>query len=310
MIKVLYFYLYFFVFYIFFKKSKNIILEDKFPIEIINNNLELIGIPKIIWIYWHDFNMPQLVRVCVSNIIRLHPDYEIHVLNHKTIKEYIDIDIDTLCNMIPIANLSDLIRLKLLKKYGGVWIDASVILEENIEDFFLVKENRFEIIGFHNLYQSKHSNIPVIESWLLASPPNSKFINSWLSFFEPIVKLGNVGLFKEFEKRKDFKDLCTGLGNPQYLIVYIAAKLAYQDMLNKCNMKFYCCDNSAFAVQIFSKWRTRKCIVNYYIKDKFILSPIYKLTSGDRKYYEFLNKYKIINKDSIIGRFVRRAGND
>ncbi|MFW2100933.1 capsular polysaccharide synthesis protein [Acinetobacter johnsonii] len=301
--------LYFIWIGLFFRKSKFILNESKRSL-VKNNGKFMTCIPKKIWIYWHDYHTPEIVNFCLKNIIKLHPDYNVFILNKQTVKEFIDIDVDKLNLIMPIANLSDLIRLKLLQKYGGTWLDASIILEENLNNFFLVDDVPYEVIGYYNAYQSIGCRIPVIESWLLSAPPNSQFINKWLEYFEPIMDLGADGLFDKFKKHEDFEELCKGLGDPKYLIVYIAAKLTYNDMLDKSNMLFYCCDDSAFSVQIHSKWVTRKCTSNLYIKDKFIFSPIYKLTSGDRRYYDFLKKCRLIRRSSIVGEFIERLKSD
>lgn len=298
-------YFYFFLFGFIFKNKPNYIKAENITL-VENLSYSEVYIPKKIWIFWYDLEIPELVNHCINNIKTLHLEYEVNFLNKNTVKNYLDLDIDNLIAKMPVANLSDLIRLKLLQRYGGIWMDASIILDKNIEEFFLDKDNIFEIIGFYNAYQSTGCKIPVIESWFLAAPPNSKFINKWLNYFEPVAILGSKGLFEKYKEHPEFDELCKGLGDPKYLIVYIAAKLAYRDMKQQSNMCFYCCDDSAFAVQIFSQWRTRKCTANLYIRDQFIYSPIYKLTNGDRKFYSFLKNYKLINSRSIVGQFLER----
>lgn len=302
-------FLYFVIFSLFFKKQNRIELDKNEKI-IFCYEKKLLKIPPQIWIFWYDLEIPDFVELCINNIRNLHPKYQVNVLNKETVLDYLDLDIMTLTDKMPIANLSDLIRLKLLQKYGGIWMDASIILEKNIEEFFLIEKNIFEIIGFYNAYQSQDGKLPVLESWFLAAPPNSKFINKWLEYFEPISESGSKALFEKFKKHPDFDELCKGLGDPLYLVVYIAAKLAYKDIMQECSMLFHCCDDSAFSVHIYSQWRTRKCSTNLYIRDKFIFSPIYKLTSGDRKYYSFLKKFRIINSKSIVGVFMERMRND
>lgn len=302
-------YIYFLFCFYFLKKNHNYVQGKNNDFVEIVSDFEVV-IPKKIWIFWYDLEIPELVEYCIKNIRNLHPEYQVNVLNKETVSDYLNLNVISLIDKMPIANISDLIRLKLLQKYGGIWMDASIILEQNIEDFFLIENNIFEIIGFYNAYQSRGSKLPVLESWFLAAPPNSKFINKWLSYFEQISELGSKGLFETFKKRQDFDELCKGLGNPLYLIVYIAAKLAYKDMNGECSMLFYCCDDSAFSVQIYSQWRTRRCTSNLYIQNKFLFSPIYKLTSGDRKYYSFLKKAGLINTQSIIGIFLERMKND
>lgn len=301
----LFHYFYFIFFFCFLRKKSKIVITNRDEITSVFGQSE-VSIPYKIWIFWYDLDIPELVETCIQNIRDLHPEYQINVLNKDTVSDFVDLNVHVLIKHMPVANLSDLVRLKLLQKYGGIWMDASIILEKNIEEFFLVNHKTFDIIGFYNFHQSLGCKLPVIESWFLAAPPNSNFINKWLGYFEPIAELGSKGLFDTFKKNPDFLELRKGLDNPLYLVVYIAAKLAYRDMKQECNMLFYCCDDSAFAVQIYSEWRTRKCVTNLYIRDQFVFSPIYKLASGDRKYYYFLQKYKLINNRSIVGKFLER----
>lgn len=303
-------YIYFVLNYFFLKNScSNVDNISNSDVIILNKSEQKIDIPKIIWIFWYDGNIPELVQSCINKIKKLHKNYEINVLNKKNLSEYIDMNIDLLVEKMPIANLSDLIRLKLLKKYGGVWLDASIILEEAIDDFFLEKNNRFDIVAYYNKSQSIGCNIPVIESWLLAAPKESDFINKWLFYFQPIEVKGSKEFYHEWREHENFDELSKGLGDPSYLLVYMAAKLALDDLKNKSNILLHCCDDSAFSIQILSKWRTRKCVTNFYIKNVPISSPIYKLTNGDRKYFPFLKKYSLINEKSIIGLLLKKDSN-
>ncbi len=300
-------YIYFFLNYFFLKDSVSYFSNiQNGDIVILNKIEQKIDIPKIIWIFWYDDNIPELVQLCIDKIKKLHKNYEINILNKKNISEYIDMNIDLLVEKMPIANLSDLIRLKLLKKYGGVWLDASIILEEAIDDFFLEKNNSFDIVAYYNESQSTGCNIPVIESWLLAAPKDSDFINKWLFYFQPIEVKGSKEFYQQWREHENFDELSKGLGDPSYLLVYMAAKLALDDLKNKSNILLHCCDDSAFSIQILSQWRTRKCVTNFYMKDVAISSPIYKLTNGDRKYFSFLRKYNLIKEKSIIGLLLKK----
>lgn len=294
---------FYFIFYYFFLR-KNFVINGAYhneDIVFLNRNEQKVDVPKIIWIFWYDDQIPELVQLCVDRIKKLHSNYKVNILNRNNVSEYIDININFLVEKMPVANLSDLIRLKLLKKYGGVWLDASIILEKNINEFFLDENNKFDIVAYYNKSQSIGCNIPVVESWLLAAPKESDFINRWLFYFQPIETVGNLEFFQQMREHKNFHELSKGLGDPSYLLVYMAAKLALNDLKNECNIFLHCCDNSAFSIQILSEWRTRKCVTNFYIKETSLFSPIYKLTSGDRKYFNFLKKYQLINPKSIVG---------
>lgn len=304
-------YLYFFIYFMFFSKNIKYFIDYVDDKIFFNSEPNKALIPKIIWIFWYDEEIPELVKKCIINIKNLHPDFEVRILDKNTVSNFIEIDLNNLVSKIPkLANLSDLVRLKLLSKYGGVWLDASIILTERVDKFFLEQDKACDLIAFYNKNRTQNSKILVIENWMLAAPPNSLFINTWLKYFSPIEELGSLNLYEQYKKLPNSKDLIKGLDNPLYQMAYIAAKLAFIDVKYSRNLLFHSCDESAFAVQFHSGWRTRSCTVNFYLNDKFINSPIFKLANGDRKYYDFLKRFNLINSKSIIGLFLESMNND
>ena len=89
---------------------------------------------KIIWQYWHQGveNAPELIKTCLASVKSFCPDYEVKVLTFDTIKDYVTLPqryYDLLVQgKIKTAHFSDILRLYLLRKYGGVWIDATIML--------------------------------------------------------------------------------------------------------------------------------------------------------------------------------------
>ena len=96
-----------------------------------------------------------------------------HVLNVVTpenVREFLpelrtDLD-DPLCLKVPAK--ADIIRVQLLKKYGGLWLDADVILFKE-PSFFTDKLKEFDFV----VMSKKPDN------WLLASKPSGELINKW-----------------------------------------------------------------------------------------------------------------------------------
>ena len=89
---------------------------------------------KIIWQYWHQGaeNAPQLVKECLASVKRFNPEYEVKLLTFETAGEYVELPqkyYDLVRQKkIKIAFFSDMLRLNLLRKYGGVWVDATILL--------------------------------------------------------------------------------------------------------------------------------------------------------------------------------------
>lgn len=291
------------------RKTKSVKLQEYRSL-IFKSHRNYQCVPKQIWIFWDSEEIPEIITKCINRIKLLHPEYKLNLLDTKNISNYIDVDVESLVQIMPIANLSDLIRLKLLYKYGGVWMDASIIFEKSLDEFFLTNEYCFDLTCYYNGTQTQTQKSPVIESWLLAAPEKSIFIAKWLEIYEPVERLGSSSYFDLMKSDPDFDEFSSGLTNPEYLIVYLAARKTFKEIGGDLNIKLIPCDQSAFAVSIYSKWKTRYRIVNFFIKDKFIDSPIHKLTSGEREYYLFLRRNKIINPRSIVGQFLGDYKND
>lgn len=90
---------------------------------------------KIIWQYWgqgwDSESLPEVVKICTRSVQMHKGDYEIIYLDDKNISEYIDFP-----NFVHEKRknpefrhvfFSDLLRLALLKTYGGVWVDATFL---------------------------------------------------------------------------------------------------------------------------------------------------------------------------------------
>ncbi|MBR7127936.1 MAG: hypothetical protein IKD09_05060 [Lentisphaeria bacterium] len=107
----------------------------------------------IIWQYWHQGieNAPELMQKCVKSVKIHHPDCDVRVLSFDTIKNYVEIPqrfYDLLeQKRIPIAIFSDILRLYLLKNYGGTWIDSTLYFTDRIpqeifdSEFFVLQKN-------------------------------------------------------------------------------------------------------------------------------------------------------------------------
>lgn len=90
-----------------------------------------------VWICWFqgEEKAPDLVKACINSIRNNMPDKEVIVLTNETIPLYVRfpeyIQKKWKSNKIPQAHYSDLLRVELLCKYGGMWIDATVLCTSN-----------------------------------------------------------------------------------------------------------------------------------------------------------------------------------
>lgn len=88
---------------------------------------------KVIWFCWLQGleQAPVIVHACYNSIKLNIPDREIKVIDNNNWREYVELPDDIIRKWekgrIPAALFSDLLRLELLIKYGGTWIDSTVL---------------------------------------------------------------------------------------------------------------------------------------------------------------------------------------
>lgn len=96
---------------------------------------------KIIWtLWWQGYeNAPEIVKYCLDNMkIYAHKNgFEFFCLDQQTFKEFVDfpdyLEDKIRQGNISIANISDIIRVSLLAKYGGTWIDSTVFIQTSFD---------------------------------------------------------------------------------------------------------------------------------------------------------------------------------
>ena len=90
---------------------------------------------KIIWQYWgqgwNSESLPEVVKICTRSVQMNKGDYEVIYLDDNNISEYIDfphfVHEKRKNSGFRHVFFSDLLRLALLKAYGGVWVDATFL---------------------------------------------------------------------------------------------------------------------------------------------------------------------------------------
>lgn len=126
--------------------------------------------------------MPGYLLLCIKTWKKYLPDYEIKILNYKSVKYYLGESIfsSSICPNMTIPIQVDAIRVALLKKFGGIWIDADTII---LNRSFFEKLNNFELIMLGDV-KTKIPNIGFI-----FAANNSYLIKNWLKSIIQKVKL-------------------------------------------------------------------------------------------------------------------------
>ena len=109
------------------------------------------NIPAIVWIMWWqgESQMPLLVKKCYETIKQNSEGKDVILITHNNLSNFLELPQYILekvnAGKISITHLSDIIRMGLLSKYGGLWIDATIYLTDKIEfpykSFFTIRQH-------------------------------------------------------------------------------------------------------------------------------------------------------------------------
>ena len=94
-----------------------------------------------VWQYWEskDGTIPPLVQACLNSVDKYKGNRKRILLNPENVREYADIP-EIFWKLkekgiIKTAFFSDILRTCLLIQHGGIWIDATVLLTEELPDY-------------------------------------------------------------------------------------------------------------------------------------------------------------------------------
>lgn len=99
-------------------------------------------ISKYVWVCWWqgEQDMSPIVKTCFENIKKFNPDKKVILITEENLSEYVDFPQYILekykKGIITKTHFSDLLRTELLCKYGGVWMDITLLTWSSIPDSF------------------------------------------------------------------------------------------------------------------------------------------------------------------------------
>lgn len=136
-------------------------------------------IPKIIWTLWLQGwdQAPEIVQACLATWRKHNADWTIHALTASDLNTFLEEEAFSALQgktLEPEA-LSDVIRLALLQRYGGVWVDGTVYCLRPLAQWL------FEAIdpsGFFAFAQPAGDR-RMLSSWFLAASKGNYLVQQW-----------------------------------------------------------------------------------------------------------------------------------
>ena len=154
--------------------------------------------PGRIWMFWSsgEENAPVIVRKCIASVRENLPGREIVVLSEKTYRDYVKfpsfiqdrIDRGEMMK----AHMADLLRLELLIRYGGTWIDATVFCPGGKIPSYMLDSDLFL---FQDLKPGFDGHCQRISNWMITAQPGN-----------PVLKMTRALLYEYWREHRKCED--------------------------------------------------------------------------------------------------------
>ena len=189
-------------------------------------------IPNVIWTFW-DGDEPELVKKCIGSWKRYNPEYKVIVLNKTNIKDYLSEDIDSIPHTGDfIQRYADFVRVNVVKRHGGIWMDASIICQQSLMWIHEIQNSSgSEYIcyyrdGFSN--DKFRKNAPITENWFFASVKESKYITD---LYKEMIRFSTIPKISDYldelkNEGIDFQNLPPE--RYDYLVMYLIGSAILQ----------------------------------------------------------------------------------
>lgn len=139
-----------------------------------------------IWTFWEPKDkIPYYLQLCMRTWTKFLPDANVTVLDFSNIQNFINISDfgeNLLSGRFTLPQIADAIRVMLLEKYGGIWLDVdTVILDRAAKNFFDADKN-YSLTAFGNIQRQS------VRICFLNAKAHSNLLKSWLEFVKNRVK--------------------------------------------------------------------------------------------------------------------------
>jgi len=149
-----------------------------FNLDRLNMNLS-----KNIWLYWGQgwHNAPNLQKYVASSWYLNNPNWKLNLLDDEKIYDLLRDEVPYLFDKnknITYQAKSDIIRLAILNKYGGVWADSTLLCMQPLDPWVFEAVEDSGVWMYHSWGGGLPANLG-ISSWFIVSKEQSYIIKEW-----------------------------------------------------------------------------------------------------------------------------------
>ena len=271
-------------------------INSLYKIEYFNNNFKdnKLRENRIIWMYWETMpgkKKPGYIDLCIDSVkFNCGKCFDIRILDNKTIYEYLPEIKNIDLSHLNLPQKVDYYRYSLLEKYGGVWLDADILVLKCICPFYNKLKNS-DYVGFGCGYDKKicketmngHSK-PL--NWFMISKKNTDFIKCVKN-----KALDKINYYKSINKQLPYHDIGKVLLKECYNELNEKTNWNYEHISSKCQ-EYDSIGNKLNNIMIDFNWKDCD-------KDR-IFFPLYNTAPGYPDWFKNLTKEELKKNDSYL----------
>ncbi len=250
-----------------------------------------------IWMFWETLpnkNKPGYIDLCYKSVVHNCSNcFNIVYLNESNIKKYIPEIKNYNISELKIQHKADIYRYLLLKKYGGLWIDADILVLKCLCKYYKNLDN-YDYIGFGCGYNKEFCSKSLYGygsplNWIMGSKPNTKYLNCIISNVED--KLKNNQKF-------NYHDIGRKVLRKCHDQLRKSDNWSYYHVPSKCNEY----DNNGNKLnKIFNKIDNTKCENERYF------FPFYNTAPGYPQWFKDLTSEQLMDYNLPIKDIIKEA---
>lgn len=240
-------------------------------------------IPKQIWTYWNSDDIPIFVKDCIRTWQYHNPSWNITILTNSTLNIYLSTDILHYKHADSPARISDFIRLQILERYGGIWMDSTMLCSAPL-DFILEQQltTKASFVGYYIAGYTTDPTYPIIESWFLAAPPKSPFIRDWNKEFLRINTFDSVNAYITNLRYQNIN--LQKIDAPEYLAIHCACQKVLQTHPpNYYNTHVTSAEQGPYKYKKENDWNSQRGLERLCQSPDLYMTPLVKFTGWERK---------------------------
>lgn len=234
---------------------------------------------------------------CIDTWKKHNPEHKIVILDIEKVKDLCGVDLNTF--KIPEefrARYADFARLFVIAKYGGIWMDSTIICTRPLDWVHeIYRQRKVDLIAYKSP-QTTSPVIPVIENWFFAAPPNSPFVIDWLEEAKKTTVFPSEDEYVNYVKTKTDVDIQGIDFMLPYLIMHLCTLVIQHRNKNKYNMYIMVANDGPFKYLNENQW-IPSLSLEALCRNNALRSDVIKMRGSEREYVE--NNIVTCEKDSI-----------